>query len=350
MKKFSIYRVQTKYLLWLICVLFIAALYFWWGSVRFGDTFPNPLESKNVHLDCTFNGLPICCGLVEESSPYNAHRSALVSTEGVGCYVTKVYEPSPYEVKHVRKAHELASIADEKGRRDELLTFMFADIPDSNVWLERVRDRMLSGDASLAPTSTDWDYLSRFVITEQCTVKHSHSGQMTTTSKTRYEWIEPLTVHMRHPFGFTQCFTGWWPEPYWVGAFKDREDSMNFKAGLMLADYVLLQSSHDTTGSETQGSGRNRTAGRRPGPSPRQQHLRSPSSTTLPAQRQLQFSTAMVPNEPTKPVRSSAQGKSFFFDVGTSTFDSALFWFICGYLQVSCFHYTHVNMRLILKD
>lgn len=332
MKRFSIYRIQTKYLLWVICVLFVAAMYFWWSSVRFGDTFPNPLQSKNVHLDCTFNGLPICCGLVEESSPYNAHHAALASTEGAGCYVTKVYEPSPYEVKHVKKSHELASVADEKTRRDELLTFMFADIPDSNIWLERVRDRMLSGDASVAPTSADWDYLSRFVVTEQCTAKHPHSGHVTTTSRTWHEWIEPLTVHMRHPFGFTQCFTGWWPEPYWVGAFQDREDSMDFKAGLMLADYVLLQSSRDKIVTD---AGHNRTAGRRPGHSPRQPYLRAPSSSTaLPAQRQLQFSAPAVPNEPTKPVKNSAQGKSFFFDVGTSKFDSALFWFICGYLQV----------------
>lgn len=342
MKRFSIYRIQTKYLLWVIGLLFVSSLYFWWSSVRFGDTFPNPLVSKNVHLDCAFNGLPICCGLVEESSPYNVHRVALTRFESVGCTVTKVYEPSSYEVKHIQKSHELASIADEKSRRDELLTFMFDDIPQSNIWLERVRDRMLNGGTSV-PTSADWEYLSRFVVTEQCTAKHARSGQMTTTSKTWYEWIEPLTVHMRHPFGFTQCFTGWWPQPHWVGAFQDREDSMNFKAGLMLADYVLLHSSRDRTVLESNNaSGHNRTAGRRPGQTPRTSHLRSPPITSLstqqnafPAQRHLQFRTVNVPNEPTKPVRSSAQGKNFFFDVGTSTFDSALFWFVCGYLQVN---------------
>ena len=358
MGRFSVNRIPVKYLLWIVLFLSVTLVYQRWNAVSFGDTFPNPLKTKNVHLGCEFNGLPICCSLVDENSPYSKHVETIKSGESK-CFVTKAYEPSPYEMKHIQKAQKISTITDEKERRDELLVFMFDDIADSNLWLGRIRDRMLSAGTSLQPNSVDWDFLSHFVVTEECVTKDAKSVGTVTSTKTWYEWIEPLTVHMRHPFGFTQCFHGRSFEPYWVAAFQERAHSMNFPAGLMLSDYVLLHSHHEHEGTVSEVSKpAKEEAGQHgyphnnishtlkpPSPHPRPPHLRhplpkkmQPSMANVPNNRQLNEAGAALSvskNEPSARIKSSrGGGRNFFLDAGTSTFDSALFWFVCGYLQV----------------
>eukprot|EP01032_Pedospumella_encystans_P013491 gene13491-15528_t len=261
-------------------------------------------------------------------------------------------------MKHIQKAQKLSTITDEKERRDELLVFMFDDIADSNLWLGRIRDRMLSAGTSVQPNSVDWDFLSRFVVTEECITKDAQSVGTVTSTETWYEWIEPLTVHMRHPFGFTQCFHGWSFEPYWVAAFQERAHLMNFPAGLMLSDYVLLHSHHEYEGTVSEVSKPvKEEAGQHgyphnnishalkpPSPHPRPPHLRhplpkkmQPSMANVPNSRLLNEAGAalsVLKNEPSARMKSSrGGGRNFFLDAGTSTFDSALFWFVCGYLQ-----------------
>ena len=105
--------------------------------------------------------------------------------------------------------------------------------------------------------------------------------------------IEPITITARHPFGFGRC--------------KDssrKEYSKYFgrnvpRAGRSDVDYVLLQSgialynyTHTRTG------------------------------------KRANYENVV------KNGSGNKKNKHYLFDAGTSTFDSSLFWFTCGYSQV----------------
>ena len=92
------------------------------------------------------------------------------------------------------------------------------------------------------------------------------------------EWIEPLTVTARHPFGFADC------KPY-ANSAKFSESSAP-KERRSNVDYVLLQSGKDLGKQEEF----------------KKKNIESPR-------------------------------KHFLFDAGTSTFDSSLYWFTCAYSQ-----------------
>jgi hypothetical protein len=127
----------------------------------------------------------------------------------------------------------------------------------------------------------DLEYLSRFNVTVTC-----NNGR----SQTWTEWIEPLTVHARHPNGLIegcQLFDNA-TDPQQQNATS----RMRFRVSDLAApDYVLIQSSDDY-------------------------HYR-------------QVLGHMHPNEPLTKYR-----KSFFFDAGANYFNTSTVWFTCAYLQV----------------
>ena len=72
-------------------------------------------------------------------------------------------------------------------------------IRNSTIWLERVKYHM-SGQGDLTQDSpADYEYLSRFEFTRTCS---SIAGEETTSW---VEWIEPIGITARHPFGFGKC-------------------------------------------------------------------------------------------------------------------------------------------------
>ena len=114
---------------------------------------------------------------------------------------------------------------------------------------------------------SDWKYLSRFVVTLEC-----ENGFETSWN----EWIEPLTLHARHPFFAIENTTKLW---------LHGKSPANFDY-MMNVDYILLQSAT---------SQYNHTAN---------------------------FDA------------SGGPAKHFLFDVGSSTWDSSSWWYTCGYNQV----------------
>lgn len=279
----------------------------YWGGTFGGKT---PL-SHNVKYDCSHNGQPTCCALLDDDSPTSVH-SAQNSTSRLllkgsktlkalkpfektyeklhdkqhdkheMCTTVKLYIPSPYESAHFAKAEELHEIKDEKNRTRALVAYLQDEIPASIAWLARVKEHMSSEVVPLA-TEDDLQYLSRFQITRTC------KGQ----SRTWVEWIEPLTVHARHPFGFDQCSDI---------AVYTREQMRHFGFTDMVSlDYMIVQSGQS-----------------------------------------LHEATFVSAHNHTKPLRVGNKAghkgehamSSFLFDAGTSTFDSSLVWFLCAYLQV----------------
>jgi hypothetical protein len=114
-------------------------------------------------------------------------------------------------------------------------------------------------------TEEDYMYLSRFRVTKCC-----HSPRRNFTWN---EWIEPITVHGRHPFSVSEC------------KYKDVDDLFSKRenyygaTSIYNVDYILTQSA---------ASFKNKT---------------------------------------------SSRVRKFLFDAGTSTFESSLTWFTCAYSQ-----------------
>ena len=211
------------------------------------------------------------------------------------CSVHKKYISSPYEVRHYEKSVELSSIDDDwMKRRDLLSDFIIDDIPHANKWLRRVHVRMKSpdDDGVIDDTSEDYEYLSRFEVTKTCTTTTSSSSSSSSTSKSKAaaaavmnnddhivphqqaqstshlhstepissssssssssstttmtwnEWIEPLSIHARHPFSYIECRKETFYEPikYFIDYIYQSASKMEFKSKLTGVDYILLQS------------------------------------------------------------------------------------------------------------
>jgi hypothetical protein len=315
---------------------------------------PAHLESFNTDLSCEYSGKPICCALVDRNHEKYSHiyprekdlenswqfSSSSSSSSSVNsmlsfknrkspliCIVTREYIPSPYEISHINKALEIQNSFpdDEEQRREALLDFMFSDIKHANIWLKRVAELSQTSSSPSSPSEDDFEYLSRFKVTRKCSRDASSSSKRDSTSTaTRrkkpgnrsngggsgsgsvssgheyswYEWIEPITVYARHPFSYLQCqpkkgrkhnlklsssYDG-------VIYKEEREPIEVIPPSLINTDYILIQNSADVNELERYSS----------------------------------FNSKRSPIPP----------KHYFFDSGSSTFDSSLNQFLCSYLQV----------------
>eukprot|EP00596_Hydrurales_sp_CCMP1899_P007600 CAMPEP_0119051566 /NCGR_PEP_ID=MMETSP1177-20130426/73140_1 /TAXON_ID=2985 /ORGANISM="Ochromonas sp, Strain CCMP1899" /LENGTH=180 /DNA_ID=CAMNT_0007030811 /DNA_START=343 /DNA_END=882 /DNA_ORIENTATION=+ len=168
-------------------------------------------------------------------------------------------------------AYNLSMIGNYDQRRKLLIDFITSQeqVDAAYLWLKRVRTRMKSPTETA--TEEDYMYLSRFRITKRC-----HTPKI--ESSTWYEWIEPITVHARHPFSVSHCGN------QDVHDLFLKRNNYRGNSSIMDVDYILTQSAasfYNTT----------------------------PNS--------------IINNRP----------KRFLFDAGTSTFQSSLIWFTCAYSQ-----------------
>lgn len=259
--------------------------------VKWGNTFDVSLESKNVVLDCKKeDGRRVCCAAVNSTSDtrqpmsqvsrgvgidYERQKTSGISSSSrsssrdvkAKCETTKKYISSPQEIRDFEKALMIETIKDPQQKFDALLQYVTSAeiVRNSTTWLARVKEHMSSPHPPNA-NHIDKEFLSRFEITRKC------GDEVDTWT----EWIEPITITARHPFGFGRCRNTW--QYYKTSVRAGRSDT----------DYVLLQSGASLYNHTHTGSGK-RIAKR--------------------------------------------NNKHYLFDAGTSTFDSSLFWFTCGYSQ-----------------
>jgi hypothetical protein len=263
---------------------------FEWGST-FGGLSP---RSLNVEYKCSYNGEPICCDLAT-TAPHG-DVGAMVDTHGSpACEITKQYISSAYEIRQFEMASSLENITDPFLRRALLVDFVRKDVNASNLWLERIRVHMQTARVEEI-TDGDLYYLSRFKVTKKCGIAAPVSW---------LEWIEPLTVHARHPFAFKECKDVYTAEDIGMQKFPSTIQNM---------DYVLIHSGADM---------KQATAVPKRGRS-------SNNATSL---------LRGAVNTPTRPHHAHGREAhvkthSYFFDAGTSTFQSSLRWFLCAYQQV----------------
>jgi hypothetical protein len=178
--------------------------------------------------------VPICCAAVSNISEY--------PSRGVGhgikddldyqkkfnydCSVTKEYYPSTYERENFEFAYNLSKIEDLNVRSSKFLEFVLseAQIIHSISWLKEVMLHMMSEGVPVEhdPKTT---LLSRFRVAKKC-----RSGEEYVWD----EWIEPITLHARHPFSLRNCNQE-------SQRILGRYPSIRVK-GLQNVDYVLLTS------------------------------------------------------------------------------------------------------------
>jgi hypothetical protein len=190
-------------------------------------------------------------------------------------------------------AEDMSLLPDEDDRRNLFIKYLRNEVDASNLWLERVRVHMHSEDV---PTGNEDDvkYLSRFEATKTCT-----GDVMGRLSSKWTEWIEPLTIHTRHPFAHSGC-----SNRSKVGEVYTPEDrkKMKFRTDIQGLDYIIIQSG-SSLHEETQ--------------------LRRHNHTRFEAHR----------NRHQR--ESHMMTHNYMIDAGTSTFESSLRWFLCAYMQVT---------------
>lgn len=143
----------------------------------------------NVETNCRFAGYPICCQAVDQSLGYYP-KKASATKQGNNrlaygsskCEILVEYIPSAYEEKHLKMAKHISRLSNETDRANELLEFVWKDIPESNKWIKKLQKRGKIANSS-ADEPDDAEYLSRFRFQQDCGTKHVWD-----------EWIEPLTV------------------------------------------------------------------------------------------------------------------------------------------------------------
>jgi hypothetical protein len=314
-------------------------------SDKFVSSFRGPESTILLDMGCKINDdTPVCCGVLR---PLHHHRQVnsssasplLVSSSSVTpaatvptspvCVETREYIPSPYEQAQLDKAKAFDNMPDFDARRAAIVAHITSDedILDSVKWLGRVKWHMQQvqfsdrihphqhhhhhaqhiHNISEAAGQQDMHYLSRFRVTKKC----KGSGD---EGRTWSEWIEPLSLHARHPFSLLNLvginITA-------LALRHPKYSSLINSTAIQNSDYVLLSNAHNLRRRHRSGKGRVRLS----------EHVSSGSST---ANSNISNVTEQVAG--TGPL-VGGDVKYYFFDGGTSTFKSSLWWFLCMYLQ-----------------
>jgi hypothetical protein len=278
--------------------------------VHWGNTFDVPLNSKNLLRPCSLpDGRPICCAALNNfakndsfAKPIGRNFHPPASTADIDeapirrekCVIHKVYVSSPQELRDLEKAKQISTLsADHTApeRLQSLVDYVFSEemVRNATRWLDRVHDHMTAEEIDdQARHPDDMEFLSRFEFTRTC-----GNGVVDRW----VEWIEPVNIAARHPFGMGGC-----------RPVRPMLSPSTPVTGRSNVDYVLLQSGKGLFDQTYYKDGRRMISANMP-------------SETL--------SAAQLRRHRYTPINH------FMLDAGTSTFDSSLYWFTCAFSQVS---------------
>ena len=242
-------------------------------EIQWGQSLPG-LESLNlIDRSCNLStGFLVCCAIFSDLPRISHKHQIHVET---GCLYSRIYIPSPYEEEQFELARLFDGIADNKIRRNKIIEYLVSieNINSSLLWTRRVSDRMKYpvkyGNTVDSRNEIDTFYLSRFNTTRECP---------NTPTMSWMEWIEPLSLHARHPFSVLRCINDEAKKKIVENPSYGRD--IRATSGLS-TDHILLYNGR--FGKATHGE--------------------------------------------------SHTGRNYLFDVGTSTFQSSLWWFTCIFLQ-----------------
>jgi hypothetical protein len=128
----------------------------------------------------------------------------------------------------------------EKEETAALISFITSDaeIEAASRWTKRIHERMLN-PYSEKDTADDYEYLSYFEVEQTCIfTEGATAGTAGSTITTWKEWIEPLSVHMRHPFSLGKCKMSMFDSL--ADRFKFEEHNITTRTDKTSVDHVLL--------------------------------------------------------------------------------------------------------------
>mmetsp|Transcript_2392 Transcript_2392/g.2507 ORF Transcript_2392/g.2507 Transcript_2392/m.2507 type:complete len:482 (+) Transcript_2392:130-1575(+) len=298
-------------------------------SLEFGDIFGIPLQSSNLNLNCNYEGYPICCSALNDPKQYNRDEVSdwthSIHRKGV-CRQQKRYISSPYELNQYRVAVKVGEIDNENERSTELIKFLSSpeELEASIRWLKRVKYYSTNSTHKYEWNhpfhEDDYKYLSYYNVTETCS-NHIYNNWW-------LEWIEPLTIHARHPFSMlrkmgettiNQILT--WFESNnrtnsYFSQYTNADMNLLLTPSVLNTDHILLQNGASLTTFKL---------------------MKPPISSLTASQspRDSESDTVKLKAKANSNSKSVYRNKKYLFDAGTSRFDSSLYWFICSYSQVS---------------
>jgi hypothetical protein len=231
------------------------------------------------------------------------------------CRISRRYIPSPYELQHMEFARSLMGISDSARRLDALLRFVTApeEIRSNYRWLRYAK--LLMQGSPVDNEKEAKEILSYFEVTRVC-----RGGAGAAVPEEWVQWIEPVTVHGRHPFAFAECrhiepIVRYYPRRLPLerleGVLAGGADSFPRSVAavpIMNVDYLILLSAHMMHNLQ--------------GASPGERE-----SSTRPRTHPRAEGTGAV--SPLRPLQ-----RHFLVDAGTSFFHSSLSWLACAYSQV----------------
>lgn len=325
-------------LLWIVSV----CCAFEWGKI-----FNYPLVSTNLNLTCQHGGSKLCCETTDPSLGFyprkisnrldiHDHKISHFASLYRHCSTHIVYIPSPYENLHMAAALNFSNNANAQQKLDHLIRFIWDDIPHAVKWLRRIAVRSTQQNSRpIDVTDDDQFYLSQFRYEVHC------PGNASSISWT--EWIEPLVVQARHPLTLMRC------KP--MQRFIEPIENTGFRwfstgethvidpidQTVLNTDYVLVANSREAYlrhvfRLQTQQHGRNQSSSSsyHQALSQKQQQRHHAASSHLRGHHNGTSSTHSSSN-----VNTIVQGppSAYFFDAGSSRFDSSSYWFVCSYAQ-----------------
>lgn len=293
-----------------------------------------------VEAACTYADHPICCEAIDpklgyyprKQSPQQLVRSPSSSSPSViinnhhHCNLTVEYIPSPYEQKHMAAAERIGRLSNESDRLSALIDFIWHDIPDSSRWTMKVvrRSKMIhDGNVSEAD---DMQYLSRFHYRQSCghaSTTKSHSSSIhghPSSSHVWDEWIEPLSVHARHPFGIVGgCLSKHFKydkqgNVHWPDKNLHHKIDSVISGTIFDTAYVLMARDEEVKLRSSLGNSGN-------------------SNNKSKQQQQQQNKRHSSSSSSSGGSSSTSAGRRYLLDAGTSRFDSSMWWFVCAYTQ-----------------
>ena len=265
--------------------------------------YPSIISNLNIpSYSCSCEGDRSCildAGFSDNHHIKSSHRSNPISEKGRCTYI-KVYVPSPYEEEQFSLARLFDSISNSISRRKAITDYLVSDknLNQSFLWTNRVADRMKYPlkYTNLYYDDVDVMYLSRFNITRQCPQQ---------PAVTWVEWIEPLSIHARHPFSLLRWVNSDRAIKNGFGDFTQQFLSAIERSGFSAAisqvslinvDHILIHH-HRINGSDSD----------------------SDAARSHHSKHSLQKQTV--------PTTHQQSGRNYMFDVGTSMFESSLWWF-----------------------
>lgn len=227
------------------------------------------LEEEKILWGSVFDGVKSNITSFNDCQDYKYYMNPStkrVQSPKTKCVTSRKYISSQYELLHLNFSLHLASIPINHfvERIDEIIRFIASNEEFDRVhnMLHRIRFRM---ENNIDMDSIDDLFLlSRYEVTTTC------NGASSTTT----EYIEPLTIYGRNPYGFMKCMKGLKrAKNHLIPIYPQLKltESQN-------VDYILLH-----------------------------HHVNQPD------------------------------GKKYLFDAGSSRFDSGIWWIICSYFKVHIF-------------